>query len=126
LGRIDAVVVSHEHYDHCDLEALAGAGFDLGMPLIGPGTVAAIARGKEFRDVRAIEAWEATAVGDLTVTATPGQHGVHEVTFVIQAGEPTVFFGWTRCTFRRSTPSRTGSAMSTWPSCRPTACTSAR
>jgi L-ascorbate metabolism protein UlaG (beta-lactamase superfamily) len=93
LGRIDAVVVSHEHYDHCDLDALAGGGFDLGIPLIGPGTVAAIARGKGFRDVRAIEAWQATTVGDLTVTATPGQHGVHEVTFVLQSGERTVFFG---------------------------------
>ena len=93
LGRIDAVVVSHEHYDHCDLDALVGGGFDLGIPLIGPGTVAAIARGKGFRDVRAIEAWQSTTVGDLTVTATPGQHGVHEVTFVLQSGERTVFFG---------------------------------
>jgi L-ascorbate metabolism protein UlaG (beta-lactamase superfamily) len=93
LGRIDAVVVSHEHYDHCDLDALAGGGFDLGVPLIGPGTVAAIARDKGFRDVRAIEAWEATTTGDLTVTATPGQHGVHEVTCVIQAGGRTIFFG---------------------------------
>jgi L-ascorbate metabolism protein UlaG (beta-lactamase superfamily) len=93
LGHIDAVVVSHEHYDHCDLDALAGASFDLGVPLIGPGTVAAIARDKGFRDVRAIEAWQATTTGDLTVTATPGLHGVHEVTFVIQAGGRTVFFG---------------------------------
>jgi L-ascorbate metabolism protein UlaG (beta-lactamase superfamily) len=93
LGRIDAVVVSHEHYDHCDLDALTGGGFDPGVPLIGPGTVAAIARGKGFRDVRAIEAWEATTVGGLTVTAAPAEHGVHEVTFVIQAADRTVFFG---------------------------------
>ena len=93
LGRIDAVVVGPEHYDHCDLNALAAAGFDPCVPVIGPGTVAAIARDKGFRDVRAIEAWEATTTGDLTVTATPGQHGVHEVTFVIQAAERTVFFG---------------------------------
>jgi L-ascorbate metabolism protein UlaG (beta-lactamase superfamily) len=93
LGRIDAVVVSHEHYDHCDLDALVAAGFDLDVPLVGPGTVATIARDKGFRDVRAVEAWEATTVGDLTVTATPGRHGVHEVTFVIQAGGRTVFFG---------------------------------
>jgi L-ascorbate metabolism protein UlaG (beta-lactamase superfamily) len=93
LGRIDAVVISHEHYDHCDLDALVSGGFDLSVPLIGPGTVAAIARGKGFGDVRAIEAWEATTTGDLTVTATPGQHGVHEVTFVLQAGGRTVFFG---------------------------------
>jgi L-ascorbate metabolism protein UlaG (beta-lactamase superfamily) len=36
LGRIDAVVVNHEHYDHCDLDALAVEGFDMGVPLIGP------------------------------------------------------------------------------------------
>jgi L-ascorbate metabolism protein UlaG (beta-lactamase superfamily) len=93
LGRIDAVVVSHEHYDHCDLDALVAAGFDLDTPLIGPGTVAKIARDKGFRDIRVIEAWEATTVADLTVTATPGQHGVHEVTFVLQAFGRTVFFG---------------------------------
>jgi L-ascorbate metabolism protein UlaG (beta-lactamase superfamily) len=93
LGHLDAVVVSHEHYDHCDLDSLVTGGLDLGTPLIGPGTVAAIARDKGFRDVRAIEAWESTAVAGLTVTATPGQHGVHEVTFVIQAHGRTVFFG---------------------------------
>ena len=93
LGRVDAVVVSHEHYDHCDLDALVAGGFDLGTPLAGPGTVAAIARAKGFRDVRAVEAWETTTVGDLAVTAAPGKHGVHEVTFVIQAGGRTVFFG---------------------------------
>ena len=93
LGRVDAVVVSHEHYDHCDLDALVAASFDLGTPLIGPGTVASIAREKGFRDIRTIEAWEATTVGDLTVTATPGRHGVHEVTFMIQAGGRAVFFG---------------------------------
>ena len=93
LGRIDAVVVSHEHYDHCDLDALVAGGFDLDVPLVGPGTVTAIATEKGFRDVRTIEAWESTTIGDLTVTATPGQHGVHEVTFVLQAAGRTVFFG---------------------------------
>ncbi|MEV6877356.1 MBL fold metallo-hydrolase [Amycolatopsis sp. NPDC051128] len=93
LGHLDAVVITHEHYDHCDLDALVEAGFDLDTPLIGPGTVAAIARDKGFRDVRVVEAWEATTVADLTVTATPGKHGVHEVTFVIQAHGRTVFFG---------------------------------
>lgn len=93
LGAVDAVVVSHEHYDHCDLEALVAGGFDLDVPLIGPSTVATIARDKGFTDVRGIEAWESTTVADLTVTATPGQHGVHEVTFVLQGGGRTVFFG---------------------------------
>ena len=43
LGRIDAVVITHEHYDHCDLDALVDGGFDLATPLVGPGTVTTIA-----------------------------------------------------------------------------------
>ncbi|MFB9238088.1 MBL fold metallo-hydrolase [Plantactinospora siamensis] len=93
LGRVDAVVISHEHYDHCDLDALVAGGFDLGTPLFGPGTVTALAAGKGFTDLHTIEAWESATVGDLTVTATPGKHGVHEVTFVIEAHGRRVFFG---------------------------------
>lgn len=93
LGRVDAVVISHEHYDHCDLDALVAAGFDQTTPLFGPGTVTAIAERKGFSNLHMIEVWEASQVGNLTVTATPAQHGVHEVTFVIQAGGRTVFFG---------------------------------
>jgi len=59
----------------------------------GSGTVAAIARDKGFRDVRAIEAWDATSVAGVTVTAAPGKHGVHEITFVIQGAGRAVFFG---------------------------------
>lgn len=93
LGPIDAVVVTHEHYDHCDLDALVAGGFDLDRPLVAPGAVAVMAVEKGFRDVRTIEAWESTSVGDLTITAAPGKHGVHEITFVLQAAGRTVFFG---------------------------------
>jgi L-ascorbate metabolism protein UlaG (beta-lactamase superfamily) len=92
LPDLAAVVVTHEHYDHCDLAALAGY-HDLGVPVICPGTVVATARECGFTDVRQLEAWDATAVGNLTVTAAPGKHGVHEVTYVLQAGERTVWFG---------------------------------
>jgi L-ascorbate metabolism protein UlaG (beta-lactamase superfamily) len=92
LPDLAAVVVTHEHYDHCDLAALEGY-HDLGVPVICPGTVVATARECGFTDVRELEAWDATAVGDLTVTAAPGKHGVHEVTYVLQAGERTVWFG---------------------------------
>jgi L-ascorbate metabolism protein UlaG (beta-lactamase superfamily) len=90
LPPLDAIVISHEHYDHCDLDALTGL---RDVPVIGPGTVAAVAREKGWKDVRELEAWEATEVGDVTVTAAPGKHGVHEVTFVLQGGGRTVFFG---------------------------------
>ncbi len=93
LGRIDALVISHEHYDHCDLDALIAGGLDLATPLFGPSTVTTIAARKGFTQLHAIEAWQSATLGELTVTAAPGQHGVHEVTFVIQAYDRTVFFG---------------------------------
>lgn len=93
LGRLDALVITHEHYDHCDLDSLVAGGFDLATPLIGPGTVTAIAASKGFTELHTIEAWDMAAVGGLTVTAAPGQHAVHEITLVIQAGGRTVFFG---------------------------------
>lgn len=93
LGAVDALVISHEHDDHCDLDALIAGGFDLSTPLVGPGTVTALAATKGFTNLHTIEAWQAARIGDLTVTATPGKHGVHEVTFVIGAYGRTVFFG---------------------------------
>jgi len=93
LGPIDAIVISHEHYDHCDLDALVAGGLDRSTPLFGPGTVTALAAAKGFTNLHTVEAWESARVGELTVTATPGQHGVPEVTFVISAHGRSVFFG---------------------------------
>ena len=48
---------------------------------------------KGFRNVHTIEAWESATVGGGVVTATPGQRGVHEITFLLQADGRTVYFG---------------------------------
>jgi L-ascorbate metabolism protein UlaG (beta-lactamase superfamily) len=92
LPELHGVLISHEHYDHCDLDALV-AYRDLGVPVIAPSTVVERARALGFRDVRELEAWDETSIGDVTVTATPGKHGVHEVTYVLRGGGRTVFFG---------------------------------
>jgi L-ascorbate metabolism protein UlaG (beta-lactamase superfamily) len=76
LPRLDAVVITHEHYDHCDLDALAHYR-DLSVPVLAPNTVVALARSHGFTDVRPLEAWESERVGDLRITAAPGKHGVH-------------------------------------------------
>jgi L-ascorbate metabolism protein UlaG (beta-lactamase superfamily) len=86
------VLITHEHYDHCDLDALAGYR-DLGVPVIAPRTVVASAQARGFKDVRELQAWDETGIGDVTVTAAPGKHGVHEITYVIRGGGRTVYFG---------------------------------
>ncbi|MEV6348265.1 MBL fold metallo-hydrolase [Actinoplanes sp. NPDC051851] len=42
--------------------------------------------------MRALEAWQSARVGDLTINAAPGQHGVHEVTYVITGGGRSAYF----------------------------------
>jgi L-ascorbate metabolism protein UlaG (beta-lactamase superfamily) len=91
LPHLDAVVISHEHYDHCDLRAF-GRYPDHGVPLIVAGPVAAKARKAGFTNVTPLEPWQSTRVGDITFDAAPGLHGVYEVTYVIQAGGRSVYF----------------------------------
>ena len=91
LPHLDAVVISHEHYDHCDLEAFSRyPGRD--VPLVVAGPVVDKARKAGFSDVRALEPWKSTQVGDLTINAAPGKHGVYEVTYVISGGGRNVYF----------------------------------
>jgi L-ascorbate metabolism protein UlaG (beta-lactamase superfamily) len=91
LPRLDAVLITHHHYDHCDLAALA-AYPDKSVPMIVAGPVAARARAAGFTDIRVLQPWDTAAVGDLTITAAPGKHAVYEITFVISAADRSVYF----------------------------------
>jgi L-ascorbate metabolism protein UlaG (beta-lactamase superfamily) len=91
LPHLDAVLITHRHYDHCDLDAL-DAYPDRAVPLVVCRSVARSARRHGFSDVRALAPWESTTVQGVTVTAAPARHGVEEVTFVIRGGDRTVYF----------------------------------
>jgi L-ascorbate metabolism protein UlaG (beta-lactamase superfamily) len=70
-------VISHEHYDHCDLDDFSRyPGNDVALVVAGP--VGGLARKAGFSNVRALEPWQSARAGDLTVSAVPGKHGVYE------------------------------------------------
>lgn len=92
LPKLTAIVASHAHYDHFDIETLKRYP-DKGVPFfVGPEMVDA-ARAAGFTNVRELRPWEAASVGPLTITAAPAAHKVPEITFVIQANGSTVYFG---------------------------------
>jgi len=75
LPAIDAVLVSHDHYDHLDaptVQALQARGARFVVPL---GVGGHLRRWGVAPDrILELDWWQATRVGSLTVTATPARH----------------------------------------------------
>ncbi|MFD7667498.1 MBL fold metallo-hydrolase [Streptomyces sp. NPDC059788] len=75
LGPVDAVVISHDHYDHLDMptiKALIRTGTRFVVPL-GIGADLEL-WGVPAARITELDWRESTAVGELTLTATPAQH----------------------------------------------------
>jgi L-ascorbate metabolism protein UlaG (beta-lactamase superfamily) len=74
LPRIDAVLISHDHYDHLDVETLRrleAAHHPRFLTGLGNG---ALLRRIGLRDVHESDWWQQTALPWATVTFTPAQH----------------------------------------------------
>jgi L-ascorbate metabolism protein UlaG (beta-lactamase superfamily) len=74
LPPLDAVLVSHNHYDHMDLptlKALAAAGARTALAPLGNGRWL---RGAGFARVLELDWWESAEIGGGRVTLTPAQH----------------------------------------------------
>ncbi len=72
LSGLDAVLISHAHWDHLDVPSLARLG---GTPrAIVPRGAARLLRRSRFSEVVELDVGESTEVGGLTVTATRAEH----------------------------------------------------
>lgn len=92
LPPLSGVVISHRHYDHCDLSAFA-AYPDKDVPFAVVRGLAERVRAAGFPHVVELDPWQSAYLGPVRVTAAPAKHGVPEVTFVLQADGQSVFFG---------------------------------
>ena len=71
-AQLDAVLISHMHWDHLDLPSLRLLGYD--THLIVPRGAANYLIKKGFRRVEEIGRYETTRVGKVTIMATPADH----------------------------------------------------
>ena len=92
LPDLDGIVVSHGHYDHFDLAALAGYP-DKTIPMVVKRGLGSRAAKAGWQQVVEVDPWETAAIGSVRVTAAPARHLVPEVTFVLEGDGRTVFFG---------------------------------
>ena len=94
LPELDAVVISHDHYDHLDRSvvlSLASKGLRWIVPL---GVGAHLERwGIAPQHITELDWWEDTRIGDVTLTATPARHfSGRSILFTDQ--NATLWAGW--------------------------------
>jgi L-ascorbate metabolism protein UlaG (beta-lactamase superfamily) len=72
LRGVDAVLVSHAHYDHLDLPSLERLGRS--TPVVAPRGTGGLLRVRRFEHVVEVRVGETIPVGDVRVTAVPAEH----------------------------------------------------
>lgn len=94
LPLLTAVVASHAHYDHYDVENFARyAHHDVPLLVGAFDDMAARARAVGFTDVRELAPGDTETIDGVHITALPGAHVVSELTYLLTDGTTTVYFG---------------------------------
>ena len=94
LGRIDAALVSHAHWDHLDVRTLRLLGLDTRL-IVAAATLPWLRRRGFRREVEAVEIGDEVAVGPVAVRATPAVHGKPDaaVGFLYRGSSKVYFAG---------------------------------
>jgi len=100
LPRVDAVVVSHNHYDHLDAPTIRRLPHE--TPMLVPAALGPWFRRLGFTEVTELDWWESTELGGVTFTFVPSHHwsrrGLTDTCdtlwggWVISGGGSTVYF----------------------------------
>jgi L-ascorbate metabolism protein UlaG (beta-lactamase superfamily) len=72
VGPVDAVVISHNHYDHLDAPTIRQLPRD--TPVLVPGMLGAWFRRRDFTRVIELDWWESVRLGDVDFGFVPAHH----------------------------------------------------
>jgi L-ascorbate metabolism protein UlaG (beta-lactamase superfamily) len=74
LPPIALVLLSHNHYDHCDLQTLRALDRRFHAPLVAPIGNGRLLRSAGIRHLEEIDWWQRATIAPLPITLTPAQH----------------------------------------------------
>jgi L-ascorbate metabolism protein UlaG (beta-lactamase superfamily) len=102
LPPISTVLLSHNHYDHCDLPTLRRIARRFDPMVVTPVGNARLVRSAGIRRVEELDWWEAATSSALPITATPARHFSARTAldrnralwsgFMVQAGNARILF----------------------------------
>jgi L-ascorbate metabolism protein UlaG (beta-lactamase superfamily) len=102
LPAISLVLLSHNHYDHCDLGTLRALDRRFQPRVVAPIGNGGLLRSADIRQVEEIDWWQSASAAPLPVTLTPAQHFSARSMFdrnralwggfLIEAGERRILF----------------------------------
>ncbi len=92
LPKLSLVIVSHDHYDHFDIETFKSYP-DKNVPFVVPVGMGKEVKAAGFNNVHEIDPWQEVLIDGIKVTACPGKHKVKENTFMIETGNRVIYFG---------------------------------
>jgi L-ascorbate metabolism protein UlaG (beta-lactamase superfamily) len=75
LGRLDAVLISHDHYDHLDYPTIVALASSVPMFIVPLGVGAHLRYwGVEPEKITEVDWWDEVQIGEVTITSTPARH----------------------------------------------------
>jgi L-ascorbate metabolism protein UlaG (beta-lactamase superfamily) len=92
VPELDLILISHGHFDHCDIKAIAKLNKTAAVVVPDHKTAARI-RKLGFSDVAVLAPWESRLVSKMCVTAMPADHIAPECAYVVSYGRLAVYFG---------------------------------